>query len=169
MNPASHPKLGTAARPGRADVVPWSGVKAKTRAVEVPWSSGRASARPRRSYWLVVEDGRVGPDPLVLGLDDGLRVLPVFGFEEEARLFAWRVGRSVRKIEFDGLVSLLRGQLRGVELVALDPPSDAPADLLNVTASLTRQRFLGSLLGAGGTVGRGIVDGPRGASDRGSP
>lgn len=136
---------------------------------EASRSSGRTAARSSRSYWLVAEDGRAGAGPLVLRLDHGLRVLPVFGFEEEAHLFSRRAGRDVRGIEFHRLFSLLRGPLRNVELLALDPLSDAPGDLLDGATSLTRQRFLDSMLSAGSTVGRGIVNGPRRASDRGSP
>ncbi len=161
---------GTAARPEQAGVAPGGGTKTRARAGEAPRPSWRSAARPSRSYWLVVGDGRAGPGPLVLRLDDGLRVLPVFGFEEEARLFAWRAGREVRRIEPGALLSLLRGPLRGVELVALDPLSDAPADLLDVAASLTRQRFLGSLLGAGSTArrARDLADDPAGGQ-RGVP
>ena len=167
--PAATGRGGKAGRPGRVDVSLRMGTKTRTRVGGASRFSGRPAARPRRSYWLVAGDGRPGPGPLVLRLDDGLRVLPVFGFEEEARLFSRRAGREVRRIESCRLASLLRGPLRDVELLALDPISDASADLLDGAASLTRQRFLGSLLGAGSTVGRGVVDGSRGVPEWGSP
>ena len=85
-------------------------------------------------------------------------MLPVFGFEEEAGLFARlsrRGGRGVLRIGIDELVSLLCGPLGGVDLVALDPLSDAEADLLDGSASLTRQRFLDLLTGSSNSGGAG--------------
>ena len=169
----SRPAKRTVAGPGRVGVAPQVGIKTSARGDEASRPSGRSSgrpaARPGRSYWLVAGDARAGLSPLVVRLDYGLRVLPVFGFEEEARLFSRRAGGNIRRIEPCRLVSLLRGPLRNVERLALDPLSDAPADLLDEAASLSRQRFLCSLLGAGSTAGRGAVDGRRGASERGSP
>ena len=93
-----------------------------------------------------------------MGLANGRRVLPVFGFEEEAGLFARlsrRGGRSVLRIGIDELFSLLCAPLGGVDLVALDPVSDAEADVLDGSASLTRQRFLDYLLGPRNSGGLG--------------
>lgn len=110
------------------------------------------TAGRRNTYWLVEERVRVRPEVVVLRLADGRRVLPVFGFEEEADLFARmppRDDRSVRRTGTDELVSLLRGPLGDVELVALDPLSDAEADMLNGSVSLTRQEFLDFLVRPG--------------------
>ena len=159
----------TTARPRRVDVFLRMEMETRTPVGGVSRFSGRSAARSSRPYWLVAGDGRTGPGPLILRLDDGLRVLPVFGFEEEARIFSRRAGRDVRGIEPRRLVSLLRGPLRSVELLALDPISDRPADLLDGATSLTRQRFLGSLLGAASAARRGTVDGPRGVPEWGSP
>lgn len=116
----------------------------------------RPAVRPERgdACWLVVERGHAGSAPLILGLADGRRVLPVFGFEEEANLFARlsrRGGRGVLRIGTDELLSILCG----VDLVALDPLSDAEADVLDGSSSLTRQRFLDLLIGPGNSDGPG--------------
>ena len=165
---------GTTVGQGSVDGADWGGTTVTALAGVASRSSGRSAARSRRYYWLVVGDSQAGSDLPILWLDDGRGVLPVFGFEEEACIFARRTrrgGRAVRRTGADGLVSLLRGPLRGVELVALDPLSDTPADVLNGSASLTRQRFLNFLLGAGSTAegARGLADGPRETSDRRSP
>jgi hypothetical protein len=96
--------------------------------------------------------------PPLMGLANGRGVPPVFGFEEEAGLFARlsrRGGRSVLRIGIDELVSLLCGPLGGVDLVALDPVSDAEADVLDGSASLTRQRFLDFCSDRGAREGQG--------------
>lgn len=114
---------------------------------EASWFFGRSAgtAGRRNTYWLVEERGCGGLEVPISVLAAGLRVLPVFGFEEEAGLFlrlAFRGGRWVRRIGTGELVSLLRGPLGGVEFVALDPLSDAEADMLDESMSLSRQGFL---------------------------
>ena len=135
---------------------------------EAPRPTGRPAADPGRqnAYWLV----QVGADsgPVIVTLADGRGVLPVFGFVEEAGLFARLArgnARGVRRIRADGLVSLLCGPLGGVELVALDPLSDSKADVLEGSVSLTRQRFLEFLLGPGN---RPDLRGPAGSAPGGS-
>jgi hypothetical protein len=101
-------------------------------------------------------------------------VLPVFGFEEEAGLFARlsrRGGRGVLRIGIGELVSLLRGPLGGIDLVALDPLSDAEADVLEGSPSLTRQRFLDLLIGPrnSGGSGRSLAGLPPGDPERRGP
>ena len=149
---APHPgEAGGTARPGKA-----------------PRPMGRPAADQgrRNAYWLI----QVGADsgPAVVRLADGRGVLPVFGFGEEAGLFARfaRGGtRGVRRIGADGLASLLCGPLGGVELVALDPLSDSEADVLEGSVSLTRQRFLEFLPGPGNRPDPG---GPAGSAPGGS-
>ena len=163
---AKRPAPPTKARPGGPGTGP-------LRPGEAPRPTGRPAADPGRpnACWLIP----VGADsgPAIVRLADGRGVLPVFGFEAEAGLFARlaREGaRDVRRIGGDGLVSLLRGPLGGVELVALDPLSDAEADVLEGSVSLARQRFLEFLLGPGN---RPDVRAPAGSvpagSDRSSP
>ena len=135
---------------------------------KAPRPMGRPAADPgqRSAYWLV----QVGADsgPTIVTLADGRGVLPVFGFGEEAGLFARLArggARGVRRIGAEGLVSLLCGPLGGVELVALDPLSDSEADVLEGSVSLTRQRFLEFLLGQGNRPDPG---GPAGSAPDGS-
>lgn len=99
-------------------------------------------------YWLVEEGGRDALRVRILELVDGRRVLPIFSFPEEAGLFAWRATRhrcGVRRTSPGEFTSLLGG----VDLVALDPLSDAEGALLDGSVSLARDEFLGSF-------GRGI-------------
>ena len=124
----------------------------------------REGAMRRRTYWLVarVRGGRT--DVLVAHLTSGLTALPVFGFEEEAELFLQlgAVGRGWRVWEAEAgtLVSMLRGPLKEVERVALDPlPGGIGTGPLDRLASLERERFLGFLSGEGARVGR-PADGP---------
>lgn len=99
----------------------------------------------RNSYWLITKRryGRV--DVSTMRLADGRSVLPVFSFEEEAALFL-RLGVQgswqVRRAEAEELLSLLCGSCREVELVALDPLSDAETDVVSRLVSLERERFV---------------------------
>lgn len=121
-------------------------------------------AMRRRTYWLVarVRGGRT--EVLVAHLASGPTALPVFGFEEEAGLFLLlgAVGRGWRVWEAEAgtLVSMLRGPLKEVGRVALDPlPGGIGVGASNRLASLERERFLGFLSGEGERVGR-PADGP---------
>ncbi len=112
----------------------------------------KGSSRPpgrRNSYWLITKRRRGRVDLLTMRLADGRSVLPVFSFEEEAALFlrlgvqgSWQIRRS----EAGELVSLLYSLCREVELVVLDPVSDAEADAVNRFVSLGRKRFVDVLL-----------------------
>lgn len=143
---------GTMIDPFRKDEGGRDGTKRTPRVGEASRLFGRpeGTVGRRSTYWLVEEHGRVRPEVLVSRLADGRRVLPVFGFEEEADLFVrldLRGGRNVRQTGSDELVSLLRGPLGDVELVALDPLSDTEADMLNRSTSLNRREFLEFLAG----------------------
>lgn len=171
--PAKEPPLGSAtARIGRetADSSRTEGGyrdgTKKTSRVRGTSPPGRfaGTAGRRNPYWLVEDRDTTEPEAGVSTLTDGRRVLPVFGFEEEADLsvrLAPRDGRGVRRIEAGELVSLLHGPFNGVELVALDPLSDAPADVLGGSVGLTRRESLDFLLrpatpaGPGSPVGGG--------------
>jgi hypothetical protein len=103
----------------------------------------------RRPYWLLASVRRDRLEVLTTSLSDGRRVLPVFSFEEEAKLYlrlgirgSWRV----RQTEAGELVSLLCGLRKEVEVVALDPMSDVEADVMNRLVSLERSRFVDVLL-----------------------
>ena len=103
------------------------------------------NAAVRRSpYWLLAKRRRDRLEVLTTSLADGRRVLPVFSFEEEAKLYLrpsirgrWRV----RQTGPGELVSLLCGLCKEVELVALDQMSDLETDVMSRLVSLERDRF----------------------------
>lgn len=164
----------TTAGPFRKDEGYRDGVKRTAGVSEASRLFGRSAgmAGRRYTYWLVEERGRVRPEVVVSRLADGRRVLPVFGFEEEAGIFvrlAAREDRSVRQTGTDELVSLFRGPFVDIELVALDPLSDAEADMLNGSVSLTRREFLDFLVRPGMPAGRTQRPHPTGRSGLGSP
>jgi hypothetical protein len=109
-----------------------------------------ASTAVRRSrYWLLAKRRRGELEVLTTSLADGRRMLPVFSFEEEAALFLYlgvQGSWQVRQTGAGELVSLLYGPCRGVELVALDPMSDAETDVMNGLVSLERGRFVNVIL-----------------------
>jgi hypothetical protein len=113
----------------------------------VGWS---ADAAVRRGpYWLLASVRRGRLEVLTTSLADGRGVLPVFSFEEEARLYlrasirgSWRV----RQTGAGELVSLLCGLCKEVELVALDPISDVETDVMDRLVSLKRERFVEDVL-----------------------
>jgi hypothetical protein len=119
-----------------------------SKALQLLEGSARAPVR-RNSYWLITKLRRARVDVLTMGLAHGRSVLPVFSFEEEAALFLRRSVQEswqVRRAEPRQLLTLLCGPYREVELVALDPMSDAEADAVNRLASLERERFIDVLL-----------------------
>ncbi len=83
-------------------------------------------------------------------LSDGKgEALPIFGFEEEARMYLRLLGEEgdwgIREITVEELAPLLRGPYGSVGKVALDPVpagvnSSGPLDV----AWPSRERFLGS-------------------------
>ena len=116
-------------------------------------------ATRRRPYWLVARERGGRMDVLVAHLASGPAVLPVFGFEEEAGLFLLlgALGRGWRAWEAEArtLVSMLRGPLKEVGRVALDPlPRGIGARSPDRLASMERERFLGFLSGEGAPGGR---------------
>lgn len=85
-------------------------------------------------------------------LVDGRRVLCVFGFEDEARLFlrlAASGGWRTRASGSGELVSVLYGPCSEVELVALDPLPQGEVEAVNTLLCVDRQRFVGFLLRKG--------------------
>jgi hypothetical protein len=98
-----------------------------------------------RTRWLVVRDGG-NPLELLCVYTGSQRVLPVFSFEEEARLFLrlggydgrWRARESCA----DELVSVLYGPSKGVKSVALDPLPEMLEDGTLALVGVGRERFL---------------------------
>jgi hypothetical protein len=113
----------------------------------VGWSVDAAARR--RPYWLLASIRRGRVEVLTTSLADGRRVLPVFSFEEEAKLYlrlGIRDSWQIRQTGPGELVSLLCSLCKEVELVALDPMSDLETDVMSRLVSLERDRFVDILL-----------------------
>jgi hypothetical protein len=109
-------------------------------------SNNRLAPRP---FWLIVKDqpGRI--DVLTSTLATGKAALPVFSFEDEARMFlelgasgVWRV----RVTSAGELISVLCGPCAGVRRVVLDPLPGLDGKGLNDLLSMEREAFMESLL-----------------------
>jgi hypothetical protein len=86
---------------------------------------------------------------LTTGLPSGEEALPVFSFEDEAKMFlefgafdGWRVGETTA----GELTSILFGPCVGVPRVTLDPLPDPDAAALAGLVSTEREAFVESLL-----------------------
>jgi hypothetical protein len=108
---------------------------------------------PPPTRWMVAraEEGRLEPLCVRAGLS---KVLPVFSFEEEARMFlhlggyeesGWRARESCA----GELVSVLLGPCTDVEGVALDPLPEMLEDGTIELVEVGRRRFVGQLLQRG--------------------
>ena len=111
--------------------------------------------------WMVAraEEGRLEPLCVRAGLS---KVLPVFSFEEEARMFLHlggyeESGWRARESSAGELVSVLCGPCADVEGVALDPLPEMLEDGTIGLVEVGRTRFVGQLL-------EGCASRPRGAS-----
>ena len=102
-----------------------------------------------RPFWLIVnyQFGRM--EVLRINLASGEEALPVFSFEDEARMFlelgasdGWRV----RETAAGELTSVLFGPCAGVRRVALDPLPGPDAAALVGLVSMEREAFMESLL-----------------------
>ena len=104
-----------------------------------------------RPFWLIAKC-EAGPlDVLRTNVASGEEALPVFSFEDEARMFlelgasgGWRV----RETTTGELTSVLCGLCANVDRVVLDPvPLPGPLiEGLNGLLSMEREAFMGSLL-----------------------
>jgi hypothetical protein len=109
------------------------------------------SGRPTRTRWLIARDRDTGVEVFAVKRDGG-RILPVFGFEEEAELFlrlgALGDGWRARETSSGELVSVLCGPCARVEKVALDPlPFAVNAEEWIDLFCLDREAFARTLLG----------------------
>jgi hypothetical protein len=100
-----------------------------------------------RPFWLIVKDRTGGMEVLRTTLASGEEALPVFSFEDEARMFlelgtsgCWRV----RETTAGELTSVLLGLCAGVERVVLDPLPGQFAQALIGLASMGREAFIES-------------------------
>jgi hypothetical protein len=122
--------------------------------------------RPTRTRWLIGRDREAALEVFAVESDGG-RILPVFGFEEEAELFlrlgAFGDGWRARGVSSGELVSVLCGPCARVEKVALDPlPFAVCVEERIDLFCLEREAFARTLLGerrtprehqaAGGTI-----------------
>lgn len=98
------------------------------------------------AYWLIVkhENGRM--HALVTGARSDDQALPVFSFEEEAKLFLWleKPGTDwqARETTAREVISVLRDPCSVVNKVALDPLPGIIGEKMNVLVSLRRDAFV---------------------------
>jgi hypothetical protein len=100
-------------------------------------------------FWLILKYRPGGIEVLRATLASGKEGLPIFGFEDEARMFlelgtsgCWRV----RETTPDELTSVLFGLCPGVERVVLDPLPGPFAKALMELVSMGREAFMESYL-----------------------
>ena len=102
-----------------------------------------------RPFWLIVKYRTGGMEVLRIKLASGEEALPVFSFEDEARMF-FELGTSdgwrVRETAAGELISILFGPCAGVRRVALDPLPGQDAAALVGPVSMERRVFMESLL-----------------------
>ena len=105
-----------------------------------------------RPFWLIAayRTGRL--EVLRTSLASGAEALPVFSFEEEARMFlefgALDGGWRVRVTTVGELISIMSGPCAGVDWVALDPlPGPFVEALTGYLAGMGRDAFMESHLG----------------------
>lgn len=98
------------------------------------------------AYWLIVkhENGRMRT--LVTGARSDDQAMPVFSFEEEARLFLWleKPGTDwqARESTAREVISVLSDLCSVVNKVALDPLPGSLGEQMNVLMSLRRDAFV---------------------------
>jgi hypothetical protein len=102
-----------------------------------------------RAFWLIVKYRTGGMEVLRIKLASREEALPVFSFEDEARMF-FELGTSdgwrVRETAAGELISILFGPCAGVRWVALDPLPGPDAAALADLVSMRRKAFMASLL-----------------------
>jgi hypothetical protein len=109
--------------------------------------------RQRKGWWLIARNGDDRLEVLTFDLS-GEQTLPVFSFEEEARVFLWLGGADAggwqpRRTGPGELVSMLYGPFSGTSSVALDPLPGMVTDGTVGLVSVDRERFVNRILAAG--------------------
>ncbi len=98
------------------------------------------------SYWLIVRHERNRVEVLTVWLTGRGEALPVFSFEEEARIFCEREavgsGWRVRETSPGELASVLLGLCADVERVALDPLPPTDVGMLGNLLCVGREDFV---------------------------
>jgi hypothetical protein len=104
-----------------------------------------------RPFWLIAEYRTGRLEVLRTTLASGAEALPVFSFEEEARVFlefgALDGGWRVRVTTVGELISILYGPCAGVDRVALDPLPGPFVEAPTALAGMGRDAFMESHLG----------------------
>jgi hypothetical protein len=109
--------------------------------------------RRRPMWWLIAKTEAGGVEFLTTARDeDGEETLPIFGYEEEAKMFLHLGGYgddgwSARESSSGEIISVLCGPCSGAEGVALDPLPGMVSDGMLCFVWLGRERFLRWLLG----------------------
>jgi len=103
-----------------------------------------------RRFWLIARYRTGGIEVLRIALTSGEEALPVFSFEDEAKMFL-KLGTScggwrVRVTTVGELVSVLFGPCAGVGRVVLDPLPDPFAEARMDLAGMGRDTFMASHL-----------------------
>lgn len=110
--------------------------------------SGRSAAR--RPYWLI-SNHRGGYVEALTVEFGGVKVLPIFSFEEEAGLFlslgVSQEGWKVRRSGAGEILSLLHGPCSDVDGVALDPMPEINGDSLLKLVTIEKEEFEATILG----------------------
>lgn len=97
-------------------------------------------------YWLIEKREAGKTEVLTIGLSGGREVLPVFSFEEEARMFlylrrlgeGWDVGETLA----GDLLLLLFDPHTNAGWIALDPIPEIGGEAVTGIVSLSRQSFV---------------------------
>ena len=109
----------------------------------------------RTKYWTIVRQGTCHTDVFTIDHYGQGEALVVFGFEEEAELFAGfeEVTWQVRETTPGELVSILHGPCANVERVVMDPlPRSICAGMEVLTLNLHSADFVRSMISAGGSA-----------------
>lgn len=102
--------------------------------------------RPVLSYWMIAKNENCRIEVLMALLADGEEALPIFSYEQEAKLFlnfresgsSWRV----RECTAGELISVLYGPCASATYVSLDPLPEMVAGGTLGLVSLSRKRFV---------------------------
>jgi hypothetical protein len=113
------------------------------------------AARP--PYWLITRKcDNSWLDVLLISLPGSEEVLPIFSFEEEARVFlrlgTWGAGWQARKTTARELISVLIGPCAGVERVVLDPVVGIDTEMMVTLVGMRQEDFVDCITGEEGEL-----------------
>ncbi len=101
-------------------------------------------------YWLIASCEPTQMEILTIRIGGGAQALPVFSFEEEAKLFLKRRtfedGWQIRLISAEELASVLLGPCENVAGIALDPFPEVSDEMLASLVCAKREDFAELLL-----------------------